>query len=162
MAVLNILVKRFRLGPLLGVCQRASYRLFRPITTGVRVLCADEDNRILLVRHSYLAGWHLPGGGIGRGETLAAAALRELWEETGVRGARVDRILGTYSRIRPHHTNFIAVLVVTLWHQETPPETWEISESGFFDTDALPPGTTFATVRRVREYLGKDAVSFDW
>jgi len=162
MAVLNILVKRFRLGPVLGVCQRLSYRLFRPITTGVRILCVDQANQVLLVRHSYLRGWHLPGGGIGRGETLTAAALRELWEETGVRGARVDRILGTYSRIRPHHTNFISVLVVTDWRQEAPPETWEIAESGFFDVDVLPPDTTYATGRRIREYLGEDQVSLDW
>ena len=62
MAILNKLVKNFRLGPVIGICQRLFYWLFRPITAGVRILCADQANRVLLVRHSYLPGWHLPGG----------------------------------------------------------------------------------------------------
>ena len=37
-----------------------------------------------MVRHRNF--WTLPGGGIDRGEAPSSAAVRELWEETGLRG----------------------------------------------------------------------------
>ena len=40
---------------------------------------------LLLVRSSYRRGWHLPGGGVRRGETPETAAQRELAEEIGLR-----------------------------------------------------------------------------
>ena len=39
---------------------------------------------LLLVHQSYRIGWHLPGGGVRRGEMPEAAARRELAEEIGL------------------------------------------------------------------------------
>jgi ADP-ribose pyrophosphatase YjhB (NUDIX family) len=47
-----------------------------------------RDGRVLLGRRAAAASrgrWSLPGGRVEGGETLAAAALRELFEETGIR-----------------------------------------------------------------------------
>ena len=60
-------------------------RLTRPLTMGVRALVLDGEGRIYLIRHSYTAGWHMPGGAIEPGETAAEALARELWEETGLK-----------------------------------------------------------------------------
>ena len=55
---------------------------FRPILIGVRTMMIKND-KVLLVRHTYIPGWFMPGGGLKRGETLEQAARREVFEETG-------------------------------------------------------------------------------
>ena len=46
-----------------------------------------QNNAILMVRHAEPARsyWTLPGGGVEAGETGAEAAVREVFEETGLR-----------------------------------------------------------------------------
>jgi acetyl-CoA carboxylase carboxyl transferase subunit beta len=73
--------------------------------TSPRVLAASvvlrDGERYLLVRrgHEPNAGlWSLPGGKAEPGETLAATAQRELWEETGLR-ARIGPELGVVDMV---------------------------------------------------------------
>ena len=39
------------------------------MTFGVRAAVIDAENRIFLVKHTYVPGWYLPGGGVDPGET---------------------------------------------------------------------------------------------
>ncbi len=41
----------------------------------------DDEDRVFLVKHSYVPGWQMPGGGVEPGETIAAALEREVREE---------------------------------------------------------------------------------
>src|SRR5258708_3241893 len=59
-------------------------RLTRGMTLGVRALVIGPDCRIFLVKHSYVSGWHLPGGGLEPGETLSDALVRELREKGNI------------------------------------------------------------------------------
>ncbi len=65
------------------------------LVPAVTMVCRDEDGRVLLARHADNDRWALPGGSIDPDETPADAAVRELWEEAGVR-ATPERILGVY------------------------------------------------------------------
>src|SRR5215216_6794539 len=56
----------------------------RRMTLGVRGLVINAAGEVLLIQHSYVAGWHLPGGGVETGETLRDALARELSEEGGI------------------------------------------------------------------------------
>jgi 8-oxo-dGTP diphosphatase len=70
----------FRLGFPLA---RTWWWLTRPRHEGV-VVAVYVGPALLLVRSSYRSGWHLPGGGVRRGEAPEAAARRELAEEIGL------------------------------------------------------------------------------
>ena len=72
-----------------------------PRSPGLTVDCVvfDESDRLLLIRRAYepyMDRYALPGGFVDVGETVEAAALRELKEETGI-GGRVERLIGIYS-----------------------------------------------------------------
>lgn len=79
----------------------------RPAPAAV-ALVADAAGRLLYTRRRYPpepGGWCFPGGGVEAGETVEEAAVREVWEETGVR-VRVEGQLGVFSS--PSRASFIA------------------------------------------------------
>lgn len=61
----------------------------------VSVAVRDENGRVLLARHSEGDVWLLPGGTVEPGEPPADAALREMWEETGLR-VRLTGLVGVF------------------------------------------------------------------
>ena len=80
------------------VCRACAFVFFLDpkIATGV---VFSYDGGILLAQRAIHPGygkWVFPGGYVDRGETLEAAALREVREESGL-VVRLTRLLGAYS-----------------------------------------------------------------
>ena len=71
------------------------WRLTRSQTLGVQGIVIDGSNKVLLVRHSYVRGSHLPGGGVERDENLEQALRRELLEEPGIELTRKPCLHGS-------------------------------------------------------------------
>ncbi|MFZ4603679.1 MAG: NUDIX domain-containing protein [Caulobacterales bacterium] len=129
---------------------RAWWRVSRGMTLGARGIATDQEGRVLLVRHGYQNGWHLPGGGVEHGETALAALEREMAEEGGV---EVDEaiLLGIFANHAIFPNDHVAVYRVTGWRPCTPRSGTEIAERGFFAPDALPDDATPGTRRRIAE-----------
>lgn len=73
----------------------------------------DRDGRVAVVRQWSRSGrlrWTLPKGKLDRGESAEDAALREVYEETGVR-ARIVEYLGVYEGKRSHVHYFVMLAV---------------------------------------------------
>lgn len=153
---------RLRFEPVITPVFRTWWRFSRAATLGVRGIACDDAGRVLLVKHTYLAGWHLPGGGVERGETAARAIAREMAEEGGVEATAEPVIFALYS----NHANFagdhIALYRLPSWRPCPPRIGNEIAERGFFPPDALPDGTTKATRRRLAEAFDGAPVSAVW
>ena len=139
------------------------WRFARGLTLGVRAVVIDGTGRVFLVKHSYVAGWHLPGGGVEAGETLMTALTRELREEGNIELGEPPDFFAIYFNRRASRRDHVALYVVRSFHQSTPPQpNHEIIAHGFFAPGALPEDTTRATRARLAEVMQGRAIAELW
>lgn len=150
---------RFRQTGWPGVRARLYHLYFllrRPMTLGVRGLVHDRrSNAVFLIRHTYVPGWQLPGGGVEVDETMAEALGRELVEEGNIRALAPPALRSLHYNRRSSRRDHVAFYVIETFEQTAPKlPDHEIAEAGFFQLDALPEQTTPATLRRIGEVFG--------
>ncbi|MET4798142.1 NUDIX domain-containing protein [Bradyrhizobium sp. LB11.1] len=152
---------RRRLEPLRRRVFHAYFLLVRAMTLGVRAVVLDADNKVFLVKHSYVSGWYLPGGGVDYGETMEQAMRRELKEEGDIDLTGEAVLHGIFLNSHISRRDHVAVYVVRHFRQDRlPAPNHEIIECGFFDTAALPEETTRGTRLRIAEVLhGKPLIA---
>jgi ADP-ribose pyrophosphatase YjhB (NUDIX family) len=139
------------------------WRLSRGMTLGVRGLVVDGQDRVFLVKHTYVSGWHLPGGGVEPGETVLEALTRELKEEGNIEIAGTPTQFGIYFQPAVAQRDHVVLFVVRDFCQPAPPvPDHEIAAHGFFPRDALPPDTTRATRARIAEVMTGVTASPRW
>ena len=116
MTALQDLRKRFE--PQLRRVFHLYWRFARGMTLGVRAVVLDGDGRVFLVRHTYVAGWHLPGGGVEVGETLLEALRRELSEEGRIELTGEPALHGVFFNGHVSPRDHVAVYVVRQFRQD--------------------------------------------
>ncbi len=153
---------RQRIEPVIRPFMHAFWRLSRGTTLGVRGIVVREDGKVVLVRHTYIGGWHLPGGGVERGESARDALEHELRDEAGVALTGEASVHGVYANHRKFRGDHVVVCVVRDWSPCAPDAAGEIAETGWFDPADPPDGTTPATRARLAEFLGAARLSDCW
>ena len=117
---------------------RAWSWLVRPIGLGVRMILMQGDE-VVLVRHTYMPGWHFPGGYINRWETPLEGAAREAREEAGAELLEPPQFLGILTSYGGGKSDHVAVYVCRSFKLGEPTDRYEIAERKLFALDALPP-----------------------
>ena len=117
------------------------------------MVALDAEGRVLLVEHTYVHGWHLPGGGVERGEQAEAAMARELAEEGGVTPTGPLRLVQVDNDERLFRGDHVLLYRIDGWAPCPTRSEGEILRRGWFHPDALPQDATANTRRRIRAAL---------
>ena len=131
----------------------ARSRMMRGKTLGVRGLVVDKADRVLLIEHTYLSGWWLPGGGVETGETTQEAVARELREEGGIAAEGQPKLLSVHSNEAFFPGDHVLLFRVDDWQPCERTSHAEIKDARFFDVDHLPDGIEEGSLRRIQEAI---------
>ena len=140
------------------------FLLTRPMTLGARVMLFNEAGEICLIKHGYVAGWQLPGGGVDAGETIANAAARELAEEAGFQPIGPMTLFAVYQNTKSSKRDHVLLYIcrTAMQIENFKIDGREIIDCRFFAVGALPADVTPSTQRRINEVVHATTVDPLW
>lgn len=138
------------------------YWIARPKTYGVRGIILNKQNEFLLVKHRYLRGWYLLGGGVGCNESSEDALKREVMEEIGLRNLSIEKKFATYTSEKEYKRDTIDLFVGKVLEDGPLKLSLELQEARFFPKSGLPDDLSSATRRRLDEYVQGTAPDLVW
>lgn len=137
--------------------------LFLP---GITAVVLDDDSRVLLVRRADNGRWTLVLGCLEPGEQPAAGAVREIWEETGIKAVaeRIVRVQTMIPHTYPNGDNVQYFDVAFLCRPvggEAVVNDDESTEVGWFALDELPEISERERVCIADALSGRAEAAFD-
>jgi ADP-ribose pyrophosphatase YjhB (NUDIX family) len=116
--------------------------LLRHPITGTSIIAILPDGRIVLVKRTDNQQWSLPGGMVDWGEDIPTTIERELWEETGLKVEKINRLVGVYSAPqRDPRLHCICVVVEAAVSGEVIPRNdVEVLDIQAFERSQIPLG----------------------
>ena len=110
---------------------------------GARGVILDEQGRLLLIQRSDNHRWAIPAGAMELGESMEECAIREVWEETGLRATSLTPFAFysayTYTNDWGHtYQQILMSFRIHAWEGELQKVTDESVDAGFFALDDLP------------------------
>lgn len=138
------------------------WKIFKPKTFGARALIIN-NGKVLLVKHTYLPEWYLPGGGLKVGETFEKALKREIKEELGI-AVKNFRPFGTYINTKEGKidTEKIYLIKENIDTAKMALDNRETRELKFFKLNSLPKNISPGTLRKIQEYKSKKYQLWDF
>lgn len=139
------------------------WRIFKSKTRGARALIIN-DGKVLLIKHTYLPEWYLPGGGIKREESFEEGLRREIKEELRL-DIKKFTLFGIYKNTKEGKIDTEKIFLVKekVNVEKLNPDSREARELKFFNLDKLPQNTSPGTLRRINEYKsGKYPIKGIW
>jgi ADP-ribose pyrophosphatase YjhB (NUDIX family) len=153
---------RARIEPFTRPLFFAFSRATRGMTLGVRGVAVDGEGRVLLVKHTYVHGWWLPGGGVERGQAAEDALIREMREEAGLIVEGRPRLVSVHSNERYFRGDHVLVYRMDRFTMTERSSHGEIAEIGWFDPTALPDDAHRSTRARLAEVFGGVEATTEW
>ena len=139
------------------VCQKCGWINYKNPLPVVVCIAKNRNGKILITKRNLKPGinkWALPGGFVETGETPETACLRELKEETGLKG-KIKRLLGVYVQKTRHYGSLLVIGYEVSVSKNTISLNSELKEAKFFSKKSLPI-IPFSAHKRIIEKVFKD------